>query len=385
MLHKNYLTRKPAILQVLPALMSGGVEREVLDIAESLAKSGYRSFVASSGGRLVTQLYQHGSRHFDLPLNTKNPMTIIKNAISLKNIVKLHDIDIIHAQSRGPAWSSYYASKLAKCHFITTIHGAHSITGSLKRSYNSVMTKGERVIAVSNFIAEYAKSNYKFDHNKLQVVHCGTNIDKFNYENIDKKRIVEIARNLRIPTDKPIIMLPGRLSRSKGHLFLLEAIKLLPKNSVTCLFVGDDNGHLSYREELQRKINDYGLSNQVIIISNVSDMPAMYALSDIVACVSTKPEAFGLVSIEAQAMGRMVIACNMGGISETIIPNKTGWLIEPNNVEDLVYKITNILEMNLQERANYSKNARNHIENDFSLATMGKKIIDIYNEVVLVN
>jgi glycosyltransferase involved in cell wall biosynthesis len=114
-------------------------------------------------------------------------------------------------------------------------------------------------------------------------------------------------------------------------------------------------------------------------------MPAMYALSDIVACVSTKPEAFGLVSIEAQAMGRMVIACNMGGISETIIPNKTGWLIEPNNVEDLVYKISNILEMNLQERANYSKNARNHIENDFSLATMGKKIIDIYNEVVLVN
>lgn len=382
MSHKNYLTRKPGILQVLPALMSGGVEREVLDIAEALAKAGYRSFVASSGGRLVTQLYQHGSRHFDLPLCSKNPFTIMKNAISLKNLVKLHDIDIIHAQSRGPAWSSYYASKLSKCHFVTTIHGAHGITGSAKKFYNSVMTRGERVIAVSNFISEYAKSNYKFDHSKLQVVHCGTNVDKFNYENIDKKRIVEIARNLRIPTDKPIIMLPGRLSRSKGHLFLLEAIKLLPSQSVTCLFVGDDNGHLSYREELQRKINDYGLDNQVIITSNVSDMPAIYALSDIVACVSTKPEAFGLVSIEAQAMGRMVIATNMGGISETIIPNKTGWLIEPNNVEDLVSKISSILKMDLAARFEHANATRKHIEANFSLATMGEKIINIYDEVI---
>ena len=379
---KYDLTRKMGVLQVLPELMSGGVEREVLDTAEALVKAGHRSFVASSGGRLVSQLYQAGSRHLDLPLHSKNPLVMMQNIVSLQKLVKFHDIDIIHAQSRAPGWSAYYASKLAKCHFITTIHGAHSVGGYFKKMYNSVVTKGERVIAVSEFIAEYAKNNYKFDHQKLEVIHCGVNVHKFNYKNIDEKRMIELARSLRIPTDKPIIMLPGRLSRGKGHILLLEVIRLLPPNSVTCLFVGDDKGHLTYREELQKKINEYGLNHNVIITSNVSDMPAIYALSDIVACVSTKPEAFGLVSIEAQSMGRMTIACNMGGIKETIIDNQTGWLIKPNNIDELLAKINQILSMDLDTRFEYTKAARKHVENFFSLETMGKKIINIYEQVI---
>ena len=214
------------------------------------------------------------------------------------------------------------------------------------------------------------------------MIHCGVNIEKFNYDNVEEKRMIEVAKSLRIPTEKPIIMLPGRLSRNKGHLFLLEAIKALPAKSVTCLFVGDDGGHLNYREELQNKINEYGLNETVIITSNVSDMPAIYALSDIVTCVSTKPEAFGLVSIEAQSMGRMVIASNMGGIRETIIHDKTGWLIEPKNVDQLVSTINSILGMNLETRLKHAKASRNHVETNFSLATMGKKIINIYDEIL---
>lgn len=378
----NNITRKPGILQVLPALMSGGVEREVLDTAEAIVKKGYRSFIASSGGRLISQLYQQGSRHFTLPLDSKNPFTILANIAKLKNIVELNDIDIIHAQSRAPAWSSYYAAKLANCHFVTTIHGVHQTKGFLKKYYNSVMTKGEIVIAVSEFISEYAKANYSFDKQKLEVIHCGTNIEKFNYNNVDDKRMVELARSLRIPTDKPIIMLPGRLSRNKGHLFLLEAIKKLPPKSVTCLFVGEDSGHLSYREELQNKISEYNLENTVIITSNVTDMSAIYGLSDIVTCISTKPEAFGLVSIEAQAMGRMVIASNMGGIRETIVPGKTGWLIEPNNVDQLVETIQTILNMDLSTRLTYAKASRLNVEKNFSLETMGKKIIKVYDRVL---
>jgi glycosyltransferase involved in cell wall biosynthesis len=379
------ITRKPGILQVLPALMSGGVEREVMDTAEALVQEGYRSFVASSGGRQVTQLYQQGSRHFSLSLDSKNPFVIIRNIWKLKYLVKVHDIDIIHAQSRAPAWSAYYAAKLAGCHFVTTIHGAHGTKGLGKKLYNSVMTKGEKVIAVSEFIADYAKENYKFDNKKLQVIHCGTNIHKFNYDEIDTKRITDLVKSLRIPTDKPIIMLPGRLTRSKGHLFLLEAIKQLPSKSITCLFVGEDTKHLAYREELQNKINEYGLNDTVIITSNVSDMPAMYALSDVVACVSTKPESFGLISIEAQAMGRMVIATNLGGIRETIIHGETGWLIEPNNIEDLIETINKILSADVSTRLSNAKTTRKHIERNFSLATMGKRIINIYKEVLKSN
>jgi glycosyltransferase involved in cell wall biosynthesis len=380
--NKLQSNRKLGILQVLPALMSGGVEREVLDTAEGIVKQDYRSFVASNGGRLVSQLYQAGSRHFDLPLNSKNPLVMISNIFKLRRLIRLHNIDIVHAQSRGPAWSAYFAAKLTKCHFMTTIHGAHSISGSLKRKYNSVMVKGEKILAVSNFIADYAKDNYDFDHNKLEIVHCGVNIDKFNFNNIEEKRIIDLARNLRIPMDKPIIMLPGRLSRNKGHLFLLEAVKALPPKSFTCLFVGDDNGHLNYREELQAKIKEYNLDKRVIITSNVSDMPAIYALSDIVTCVSTKSEAFGLVSIEAQAMGRMVIANNMGGIKETIVDGETGWLIEPGNVNELTDTIMKLLSLNLEQRLDLSKRARAHVEKNFSLAVMQEKIINSYKEVI---
>ncbi len=380
--NSSNITKKPGILQVLPALMSGGVEREVLDTAEAISKIGYRSFVASSGGRLVSSLYQQGSRHFVLELNSKNPFIMLLNIFKLRNIIKLNDIDIVHAQSRGPAWSAYYAAKLAGCHFITTIHGAHGTKGLFKKCYNSIMTKGEKIIAVSKFIAEYAKNNYKFDHQKLEVIYCGSNVDKFNYKKLGEKRIIDIARNLRIPTDKPIIMLPGRLTRNKGHLFLLEAIKALPEKSVTCLFVGEDKGHLKYREELQNKIDEYGLNQSVIITSNVSDMPAIYGLSDIVACISTKPEAFGLVSIEAQAMGRMVIASNIGGILETIIPEETGWLIESKNVEQLVETITKILQMDLSTRLIHAEAARKNVEKNFSLETMGRKIINTYNKVL---
>ena len=374
--------KKIAVLQVLPAMMSGGVERAVLDTANMLIKAGHKSYVASSGGRLVSQLYQNGSRHFVLPLNSKNPFVIIKNIFALKNLIKLYDIDIIHAQSRAPAWSAYFAAKLTNCHFVTTIHGAHGVTNAIKRFYNSVMTKAEKVIVVSEFIEKYAKKNYQFDYKKLKIIHCGTDTEKFDPEKVSEKRIVELARSLHIPTDKPIIMMPSRFTRQKGHLFLIEAIKLLPPKSITCLLVGDYGVRLQYREELIKKINEYGLKKTVIMTGNISDMPAAYALTDIVVCPSVKPEAFGLIVTEAQAMGRLVIATGIGGASETIINEKTGWQVKPNDPEELAGTIDQVLQMSLEERLEYGKLAREHVEKNFSLANAGKKLIKIYLDIV---
>ena len=379
---KANTTRTAGILQVLPGLTSGGVEREVLDIAEAIVKAGYRSFVASSGGRLVNQLYQQGSRHIVLRLDSKNPFIILQNIFKLRKLVKLYDIDIIHAQSRAPAWSAYYAAKLANCHFVTTVHGAYGVQNWFKRWYNSVMTKGEKVIAVSNFIADYVRGNYQIDEKKLQVIHCGANIDKFSYKNIEEQRVIALIHKLHIPTYKPIIILAARFSRNKGHAILLEAIRLLPLKSVTCLFVGDYGGHLKYREELQAKIDEYGLTKSVIFTGNISDMAAAYALADIVVSASTKPEAFGLTSIEAQAMGRMVIANNIGGIRETIIHGKTGWLIDPGNIVELAETIKKILSMNLDDRFSHAEAAANHVKKNFSLTRMGKDIIDCYNSIL---
>lgn len=381
-MHKTNITKKLSILQVLPAMMSGGVEREVLDIANALAKLKHRSFVASSGGELVRLLYDNGSLHFNLPLHSKNPFVIVKNIFKLKKIIKFYNIDIIHAQSRAPAWSSYFAAKLTGCKFVTTLHGVHSVKGPCKKLYNSIMTKGEIVIAVSEFIANYAKDNYKFEHEKLRVIHCGTDIDKFNYKNIDDNRLIQLANNLNIPTDKRIIMLAARFSRNKGHLFLLEALNKLPKNSFTCLFVGNYSGHLKYYNELQTKINEYNLNESVIMTGNIMDMPAIYALSDIIISASITPESFGLTSIEAQAMGKMIIATDLGGIRETIIPNETGWLVKPGDAEDLSSTINNALSIKPKELLKHATKARTNIEKNFSLEKMTEKIIKCYIELI---
>ena len=377
----NHLV-KPGILQLLPSLMSGGVEREVIQLAELIGRSGYNSFVASAGGILVSQLYQVKARHFELPLNSKNPFVIWRNVKKLVEIIEKHNIEIIHAQSRAPAWSAYFAAKKTGCKFLTTVHGAHSIGNGFKRWYNSIMTRGLKVIAVSHFIADYLRDNYCFDEKKIEVVHCGTNLDYFNYEKIEQRRLFELAQKLRIPTDKPIILVPGRLSRRKGHISIIETIKKLRSNSVTCLIVGDDKGHFSYRQELQNLISSYNLSKRVIITSNVSDMPAMYALSDIVISASTLPESLGLISIEAQAMGRMTIATAIGGSKETIIDGQTGWLVEPGDVNGFKKAIEEALALDLPQRLYKAKLARNHVERHFSLDTMQEKMLYIYGSLL---
>lgn len=376
---KNIDIKKPSILQVLPRLNSGGVEREVLDISNALAKTGYKSFVASEGGGLVSHIERNGSKHFKLPLASKNPITILLNIWRIVKLVRDNNIDIIHAQSRAPAWSAYFAAKITKKYFVTTLHGAHGTSGIFKKLYNSVMLKGDKIIVVSNFIANYALEHYNFDPKKLSIIHCGCDLDKFNNNIIDEKRIIKLAEQLHIPTERPIVMLAGRFSKNKGHLLLLEAVAKLPKDSITCLFVGDYSVSNKFQQKILAEAKELGLETNVIFTGNVTDMPAIYSLADIVVAISTKPEAFGLTSIEAQALGKFVIASNFGGIIETIIPDKTGFLIEPNNPEDLAKTIKRYLDLDVKTKLQLSEISKKHIQEKFSLATMTNKIINTYN------
>lgn len=372
---------KPGILQVLPSLMSGGVEKEVIENAKFIQKNGYNSFVASAGGALVAQLYDAGARHIELPLNSKNPFIIYNNINALADIIRQHNIGIVHVQSRAPAWSAYYAAKKTNCKFITTVHGAYNINNFLKKKYNAIMTKGVKVIAVSHFIADYLKENYEIDASKIEIVHCGINLEYFNYEKIPQARMVNLSGQLKLQTDKPIILVPGRITRGKGHKYVIEAIKLL-KKPVQCIIVGDDKGHIDYRMELQSLIDSYELSRKIMITNNIKDMPAMYGLSDIVISASCKAEAFGLVSIEAQAMGRMMIATNIGGSKETIINGQTGWLVEPENPEQIKDAIQEALALDMPQRLYRAKLARNHVEKHFSLLAKEEKLLHIYRKLL---
>lgn len=372
----------PTILQIVPSLKSGGVERGTVEIASALHKSGFSALVVSGGGPMAVQLYQAGARHFTLPLESKNPFVIWQNSKHLANLIQKHNVDIVHARSRAPAWSAYLAAKKTGRPFVTTFHGVYNFKSRLKQYYNAIMTKGDRVIAVSEFTASHIRQNYAIDAEKLVVIPRGADMGYFDPENISSQRIVQVAKMLALPENRPVILLPGRLTRWKGHSFLLEALRALKKGSFYCLFIGDDKGHAEYRNELMERIREYGLQEDVIIKGNISDMPAAYKLADIVVSASLEPEAFGRVSIEAQAMGKSLIATNIGGSCETVIHEKTGWLVEPGNVEALTAALKDAMSCSEDKKQAMAVYSREHIKNNFSLDLMCTKTLELYRELL---
>jgi glycosyltransferase involved in cell wall biosynthesis len=369
-------------LQVLPELHSGGVERGTVEISKALVKNGFVSIVASAGGHMVSQIENSGGIHIELPMASKNFFQIKKNAKELENIIDDYKVNIVHARSRAPAWSAYIACKKTHCHFVTTVHGTYSLGFPFKKKYNSVMTRGEEVIVVSEFIKDYVLKNYKVDESKIHTIHRGVDLNHFERSCVSENRILQKAKELNIEHDRSIILLPGRMTAWKGHEFLLEALAQIDKSKYRCMFTGSVEKHPEYKKRLTKKIQDLGLNENIRIIENVIDMPALYTLVDIVVSASTRPEAFGRIAVEAQAMGKMLIATNHGGACETVIDGETGWLVEPGNIEQLKEALEKVLNISDKKREEVSAKAKQNIKNNFSLEGMTTKTINIYKGIL---
>ncbi len=376
------MKKKITILQVLPSLISGGVERGTVDIAKAIAKEGYVSLVASSGGVMAQQLPLFGVKHIKMPLNSKNPITIFLNIRRLVKLIKENNIDIIHARSRAPAWSAYFACKKTGCKFITTWHGTYSGTTKLKKTYNSIMGRGEKVIAVSNFIKNHILSNYKIAEDKIEVIHRGVEVDKFCVSKVNHERLAQVAAKLCMEHDRPVILLPARFTEWKGHLFLLEALSKIKDLSFMCFFVGKASDHGGYSLKVKEKIKQLDLEKRVFITDNVTDMPALYCLADIVVSASLREEAFGRVAVEACAMEKLTIATNIGGSQETIIDGVTGVLVEPNNIDQMAQTLRKMLNMDSKEAKKITQKARENVVRNFSLSTMQQLTLDVYSNVL---
>jgi glycosyltransferase involved in cell wall biosynthesis len=374
-----------SILQVLPALNTGGVERGTVDIAAALAKNNIRSFIASSGGHLVSKLYHLKTEHFCIPsLKSKNPIMIIFNAFRLAKIIEKHTIQIVHARSRAPAWSAYLAAKMTKRVFITTFHGTYNINfpKDLKKKYNSIMTKGERIIAVSEFIKKHIIDNYAIDPEKIKVIHRGVDLGSFSENNISGQRLIDMKAKTPIPDDKFIIAMPGRITKWKGHKIIFEALAQLNRKDVCCLVIGDVNQKPKYYQELQSFIKEKKIEDQVIFTGDIKDMPTIYKLSDLVVAPSIEPEAFGRIPIEAQAMGKIIIASDIGGFQETIIDKKTGFLFESGDSKELSNIIAQVITMPLKTKTQMSKDAIENAKN-FSLDKMQEETLKLYRKCCL--
>jgi len=373
--------RPPVILQVLPALNSGGVEQGVIDINAAVVRAGGKSIVVSSGGARVHEITKAGGIHIVLP-QKKNPFVMAANVPRLRKIIREHGVDIVHACSRAPAWTAQRAVQGTNARYITSCHAAHSLGGKLKRFYNSSIAAGERVIAVSHFLADYLEQNYKVDPNIIRVIHRGVAIERFHPNAVTPERLVALSRQMRIPEGAAVILLPARLSRIKGHMFLLDAIEQLKRRDVFCLFVGSDIGNESYCRELDSYIASKGLGEQVRIETQCNDMPAAYMTATVVVVPSLVPEGFGRVPIEAQAMGRPCIATDHGGTRETIIRDETGWLVPPGDVEQMRQALQEALSLDARGRAMLATAAMSHVAEHFTNEQMCQGTLDVYAELL---
>ncbi len=374
--------RPPAVLQVLPALETGGVERGTVDVAKALTAAGWRALVASSGGAMVRELDRVGAEHITLPLARKDPLAIRANVARLAALIEEAGVGLVHARSRAPAWSAHYAARRTGRPFVTTFHGAYLFGSRLKHRYNSVMARGDRVIAVSHYIADHIRENYDVDEARLRVVPRGIDLTLFDPKAVSAERIVTLAGKWRLPDGMPVVMLPGRLTRHKGHTVLIEALALLGRTDIRCLLVGSDQGREGFRKELVRRVRKRGLDGVVHIVGDCRDVPAAYMLADVVVSPSSIPEGFGRVVAEAQAMGRPTIATDHGAAREMLVPGETGLLTPPGDAQALAAALDWALALDGEARQALAARAMPRVRAGFSMETMCARTLAVYRELL---
>lgn len=373
---------KKTILQVVPALISGGVERGTLEIAKKIVESGNTSIVISAGGPLVEPLEKSGSTHITMNVASKNPITIWQNTKRIANVIRNNNVDIIHARSRAPAWSCYMSAKATGIHLITTFHGIYNFKNGIKKLYNSIMTEGERVIAVSHFVKKHIIENYNVNEKKITVIHRGVNHNDFSPAKLSGEMVKQFKEKYNVPDNTPVLLLPSRMTSWKGHMVLVEALNKIKHLNFYCIMAGDLAKHPAYVQRIKDKIHKYKIQNHIQLFGNEPNMVALYGISDIVLSTSIEPEAFGRTIIEAQSMEKIVLATNIGGACETIQDGETGFHVTPNNSEELAKKIEHCISIIDSEQAyKLTNNARKAASEKFSLDLMLKDTLSIYNEV----
>lgn len=377
---------RPVVLQIIPSLVTGGAERGCVDMAAAITRAGGTALVASTGGPMVRELERHGARHITLKLASKNPLTIWANARRLEALIREHGVDIVHARSRAPAWSAYWAARRCGVPFVTTFHAPYGLgkgpLSRLKRRYNSVMARGDRVIAVSRFVAEHVAAHYGIDPARLRTVHRGVDVFSLDPDRVSPERMIKLAREWRLPEDQRVVLLPGRLTRWKGQLVLIDAIAKLGRPDVRAVLVGSDQGRTDYRQELAARIRALGLESQVTIADHCTDMAAAYMLADVVVSASTRPEAFGRIIVEAQAMGKPVIVTRHGAVEETVLDGETGLVVPPGDPAVLAAAIGEALALDSLQRRALAEDARHFVLANYTREGMCAATLAIYQDVL---
>ena len=363
------------VLQILPDLNAGGVERTTLEAAEVLVSSGHGAHVLSNGGRLVPELEAIDGVHHQANIGSKNILSVPWRIAGIRRLIAEYDIDIVHARSRAPAWPALFAARAENAAFVTTYHGVYNAKSALKRGYNAVMAKGDVVIANSNFTSEHIIREHGTDSDKIRVIPRGVDMEIFDPARISQEKAAVRRADWGVPAQATLILLPGRLTRWKGQAVAIDALAHLPSN-MHLVLLGDPQGRDDYVAELRKQSQRLNLASQVHIPGHDSDVAAAYLAADIVICPSTDPEAFGRTAAEAQAMGRPVIAADHGGAVEVVVDGVTGWRTPPGDAKSLADAIGQVGKLKgLQD-------ARDRIATHYSKKALQTALLDVYESVL---
>ena len=384
------MKKKIKVLQVIPKLDYGGAETGCYDLAHFLPEQGCKSFIVTSGGVLLKFIKKEKVKVFRLPVQSKNPILILFNAIIISLIILIYNINIIHARSRAPAWSCLIATKITSRKFVTTFHGTYNFSNRFKKFYNSVMVRSHLIIAGSNFIFSHINENYgDFFLNrkrKLLVIFRGINANYFNPQKISLSKIEKFSKKNSIDRNKFIILLPGRLTFWKGQKIFIEALKLLSEQNNNQPFegiiIGGDQGKSVYKKQLIALVERYRLKKIIKFIDHCDEMPVAYKIANLVCSCSSEPEAFGRVSVEAQSMGIPIVASDIGGSTETIVKDKTGFLFKSGDSNALTNAIIMVMQKDYNSLKSIGFEGRKNILKKFDVDKMCHTTFTEYKKLI---
>lgn len=382
------------ILQIIPDLDTGGAEATVLATSKAVVLAGGRSLVASRGGRMLDQLKADGGEAVEFDAATKNPLSIWRNAALLTRMIHDQSISLVHAHSRAPAWSARFAARRMQIAFVTTYHGAYGERGHIKRFYNSIMASGDLVIANSLYTQDLVRKRYRTPSDRMRVVHCGIDTERFDPDNVTPDRIIAVCTRWGVKATDRIVLLAGRLTGWKGQTVLIEAVRrlkasdALPSN-VRVVLAGSDQGRKGYLATLRQQIIAAGLTDIVLLVGHETDMPAAFHTAELSVVASTEPETFGLSTAEALAMACPVIATELGATPEIVsaVPEWeeyeiTGWLTTPGDADELAAALQHALALPPDERAAIGRRGRDDIVNRFAVAQTQLQTLAVYDELL---
>ncbi|WP_299010420.1 glycosyltransferase family 4 protein [uncultured Caulobacter sp.] len=375
------------LLQVTPELETGGAEQTTIDVAHAVVAQGGKALVATKGGRMAARLTADGGRLAQMPAQSKNPLVMLGNAARLIDLIRREKVSLVHARSRAPAFSALWAAHATKTPFVATYHGVYNAKSNLKRWYNAVMTKGDLVIANSEYTRQHVIQEHGIPPEKVVAIPRGVDLSRFEPGMVGCERVRALAEAWGVPQDERRlkVLLAGRLTRWKGQGLLVEAMALLKargEDRILLLLAGDDQGRKGYRAELTDAIAAAGLEDRVKLVGHCDDMPAAYLLADLAIAPSLEPEAFGRTAVEPQVMGRPVMAADHGATRETVVPGETGWLVKPGDAEAWANALMEACEAGAAKRQVMGQAARTRARRLYSVDAMCEATLDVYARVL---